>query len=116
MEWSRANILAALPQQAPAWLASGDVQLVAGDGRLGHAAAAPYDIIHVGAAAPVVPPALVAQLAPGGRMVIPVGPEGGAQVLMEYARDAASGRVTARELLDVRYVPLTDAARQRSSW
>jgi len=48
------------------------VQIVLGDGTLGHAAAAPYAAIVVTAAAPEVPQTLRSQLAPGGRMVIPV--------------------------------------------
>ena len=44
-----------------------------GDGRLGHPEDAPYDVIHVGAAAPTLPEALTDQLAPDGILVIPVG-------------------------------------------
>ena len=47
------------------------------DGWLGWSAQAPYDAIHVGAAAASLPDALVEQLANGGRMVIPIGPDGG---------------------------------------
>jgi protein-L-isoaspartate(D-aspartate) O-methyltransferase len=46
--------------------------MITGDGRLGHPPLAPYNAIHVGAAAPDVPPALRSQLAVGGRMIIPV--------------------------------------------
>ena len=49
-----------------------NVTLLVGDGTLGHPAAAPYDAINVAAAAGEVPPALTAQLAPGGRLVAPV--------------------------------------------
>ena len=51
----------------------GNVKVVAGDGSLGYAEAAPYDAISVAAAASAVPPALIDQLADGGRLVIPVG-------------------------------------------
>lgn len=50
-----------------------NIALVAGDGSLGLAQAAPYDVIIVSAAAPRVPQTLIDQLAPAGRMVIPVG-------------------------------------------
>lgn len=50
-----------------------DVEVIWGDGSQGYAAAAPYDIILVGAAAPRPPRLLLEQLAEGGRMVIPVG-------------------------------------------
>ena len=66
---------------------------------------APYDAIHVGAAAESVPSALVEQLARGGRMIIPVGPHGWTQVLKCIDKDAA-GHVTERDLMGVQYVPL----------
>jgi protein-L-isoaspartate(D-aspartate) O-methyltransferase len=50
-----------------------NVEIIVGDGTEGHAPGAPYDRILVTAGAPAVPPALKAQLADGGRLVIPVG-------------------------------------------
>jgi protein-L-isoaspartate(D-aspartate) O-methyltransferase len=50
-----------------------DVRVLVGDGSVGVPELAPFDAISVAAAAPEPPPALVAQLAPGGRLVVPVG-------------------------------------------
>jgi protein-L-isoaspartate(D-aspartate) O-methyltransferase len=76
-----------------------------GDGYKGWPEHAPYDAIVVTAAAPQVPPALVAQLKPGGRMVIPVGAGPSVQYLMLLTK-GADGSVRERRVLAVRFVPL----------
>jgi protein-L-isoaspartate(D-aspartate) O-methyltransferase len=82
-----------------------NVHLRCGDGSQGWPEEAPFDRVVVTAAAPEVPPALLAQLAPGGRLLAPVGPAWGTQWLrlVEFGWD---GRATARDLLPVRFVPL----------
>jgi len=65
--------------------------LLHGDGWKGVPQYAPYDAIHVGAAAETVPQPLLQQLAPGGIMVIPIGAHGGAQVFMRYSKDSNGG-------------------------
>merc|ERR1719373_1498101 len=92
-------------------LESGQLELVVGDGRRGWSDGGPYHAIHVGAAAPTLPQELVDQLAPGGRMVIPVGDEGGDQSLDQVER-SMDGKVTKTRLFGVRYVPLTDKDKQ----
>jgi len=83
-----------------------NIELRTGDGGLGWPEHAPFDAIIVTAAAPDVPPALLEQLGPGGRMVIPVGPVHGDQELLLITKDAA-GTVTRRTILPVAFVPLT---------
>eukprot|EP00639_Heterosigma_akashiwo_P004804 CAMPEP_0194568278 /NCGR_PEP_ID=MMETSP0292-20121207/6471_1 /TAXON_ID=39354 /ORGANISM="Heterosigma akashiwo, Strain CCMP2393" /LENGTH=252 /DNA_ID=CAMNT_0039418323 /DNA_START=224 /DNA_END=982 /DNA_ORIENTATION=+ len=91
-------------------LARGAAALVLGDGWRGHAAGAPYDAIHVGAAAARMPEELIRQLRPGGgRMVCPVGPRDGAQVFYQIDR-TADGGYTTKSLMGVRYVPLVEDA------
>lgn len=57
---------------------------------------------------------LVEQLAPGGRLVCPVGPEGGAQELLVVDKDKATGELTRMSDALVRFVPLTDVTKQLS--
>ncbi|KAK0570059.1 hypothetical protein OC861_000366 [Tilletia horrida] len=90
-------------------LASGRIEVHTGDGRLGWPPGAPYSVIHVGAAAPVIPQALIDQLARPGRLFIPVGEH--SQDIWEIDR-AEDGSVTRRKVMGVRYVPLTDASSQ----
>jgi protein-L-isoaspartate(D-aspartate) O-methyltransferase len=77
-----------------------------GDGYHGWPERAPFDAIMVTAAAAQVPPALVAQLKPGGRMVIPLGAEGEVQFLQVMVKQA-DGSVSTQRSLPVRFVPLT---------
>ena len=87
-------------------LGYGNITVLHGDGYYGHAPQAPYDAIVVTAAATHVPPPLVGQLRPGGRMVIPVGRSGWTQNLL-LVEKGPEGRVSTRNLMAVRFVPLT---------
>jgi len=82
-----------------------NVEVRTGDGTRGWPEAAPFDAIMVTAAAADIPPALVAQLAVGGRLIMPVGDPEGAQVLMLVERPPR-GELVWRELWPVRFVPL----------
>jgi protein-L-isoaspartate(D-aspartate) O-methyltransferase len=80
-----------------------NIRVVAGDGSHGFPEAAPYDAILVSAAAPELPPALVSQLAEGGRMMIPIG-RADSQQLQFIEKRNGQPQITLRELC--RFVPL----------
>jgi len=96
--------LAAAAAARLAELGYANVRVVAGDGSIGVADAEPFDAICVSASAPRVPRALVAQLAPGGRLVVPVGSPDEQQLVR--VRVLESGRVRTKRLGAVRFVPL----------
>lgn len=81
----------------------------AGDGYQGWPEAAPFDAIAVTAGATHIPEPLVAQLAEGGRLVIPVGPSSGTQELILGRKTA--GRLVTRVMIPVRFVPLVEPRR-----
>jgi len=83
-----------------------NVTVRAGDGYHGWPERGPFDAIVVTAAADHVPPPLVKQLKPGGKMVIPIGGPFFTQVLTFVEKDGR-GRIRTRQLLPVRFVPLT---------
>ncbi|KAJ7057166.1 protein-L-isoaspartate O-methyltransferase [Mycena amicta] len=86
-----------------------EIEVWAGDGRLGYPSEGPYDAIHVGAAAPTIPEPLIAQLATPGRMFIPVGTL--SQHIYQVDKDS-QGNVTKTQIMAVNYVPLTDRDKQ----
>jgi protein-L-isoaspartate(D-aspartate) O-methyltransferase len=87
-----------------------NVRIVVGDGWEGFPQMAPYHAIVVSAAAPVTPPALIAQLAEDGRMIIPVGNDE-AQQLRLIRKQNGQLRVELREMC--RFVPLVPSVSRR---
>jgi protein-L-isoaspartate(D-aspartate) O-methyltransferase len=83
-----------------------NIHLRAGDGYYGWQEAAPFDAIVVTAAASHIPPPLIKQLKPGGRLIIPVGDRFNVQQLVLVEKDQ-NQKVTTRQLLPVAFVPLT---------
>ncbi|MFO7975132.1 MAG: protein-L-isoaspartate(D-aspartate) O-methyltransferase [Candidatus Hydrogenedentota bacterium] len=85
-----------------------------GDGYFGWSKHAPFDAIIVTAAASHIPPPLVEQLKPGGRMVIPVGPPLQTQnlILLEKLED---GTIRRKSVMPVRFVPLTRKQEQEDA-
>jgi protein-L-isoaspartate(D-aspartate) O-methyltransferase len=86
-------------------LGYGNIEIRIGDGYKGWPEKGPFDAIVVAAAAPSVPQALLEQLKPGGRMVVPLGGEGQMQHLTLFTR-RADGGFEEKRVLAVRFVPL----------
>lgn len=95
--------LALVARERLARLGFTGIEVIAGDGSLGYAAQAPYQIIMVTAAAPAVPPALLEQLADPGRMIIPVGDLHHQDLLLISKQE---NQVRTRALDPCQFVPL----------
>ena len=87
-----------------------NVRVKAGDGFFGWPGEAPFDAIIVTAAPEKVPPALFEQLKEGGRLIIPLGRAAFVQVLTLFTKK--EGKPVSREILDVRFVPMTGEIRK----
>ncbi|MFN3467088.1 MAG: protein-L-isoaspartate(D-aspartate) O-methyltransferase [Candidatus Brocadiales bacterium] len=83
-----------------------NVTVYAGDGYLGLPGEAPFDAIMITAATPEIPPALLDQLGPGGRMVVPIGQPSRTQNLTLVTKKS-TGEISKEELAPVLFVPLT---------
>ena len=77
-----------------------------GDGYHGWVEHAPFDAIVVTAAPEIVPQALIEQLKPGGKLVIPVGKQSSVQILQVLEKDT-QGNISRHDVLSVGFVPLT---------
>jgi protein-L-isoaspartate(D-aspartate) O-methyltransferase len=89
-----------------------EVAVRIGDGWAGWPEEAPFDAIIVTAAPERMPQALIAQLRPGGRLVIPIGPAGAVQDL-ELVIKQADGSIERRRMLPVAFVPFTGEGRRQ---
>jgi protein-L-isoaspartate(D-aspartate) O-methyltransferase len=96
--------LAAAAAATLAALGYDTVDVRAADGSVGAADEAPFDAVCVSASGPEVPPALVGQLAPAGRLVMPVGDRSNQQIVRIVRH--ADGRVSRQDIGSVRFVPL----------
>src|SRR6185312_14023149 len=105
--WS-VECVPALAERARAALAEArcaNVEIRCGDGAFGWPDHAPYDAIIVTAAAPSIPPALIAQLKPGGRLIAPLGSAFETQSLT-LVEKRPSGEIAQRMIMPVAFVPL----------
>ena len=100
----RYRTLAETARKRLASLGYDNVDVRLGDGLVGVPERAPYDRIIITAAAETIPDALVAELADGGVMLLPLGPHAGPQHLVKLTKDAAG--IVQEELIGVRFVPL----------
>ncbi|UCG78698.1 MAG: protein-L-isoaspartate(D-aspartate) O-methyltransferase [Nitrospirota bacterium] len=90
-------------------LGYGNVKVKTGDGYFGWKEHAPFDAIIVTCASGHVPPPLIDQLKPGGKIVIPVGGVYSVQMLMVISKDM-KGDIRSRQVIPVRFVPMTGKA------
>ncbi|KAI5817065.1 protein-L-isoaspartate O-methyltransferase [Pyronema omphalodes] len=118
------SILSTSPSSTIPSPSSTVIQILQSDGRLGHKESAPYDAIHVGAAAKGFPEELIQQLKAPGRMFIPVEEQDGRdqygqppQYIYVVDKDK-DGKVTKTRKEGVMYVPLTDRKefREKEDW
>lgn len=105
----RLQVLADAARERLSRLGFGNVTLRTGDGSIGAADRAPFDVILVAASGPAVPEALRRQLAIGGRLILPVGAQAGPQRLLRIRRRAAD-EFSEEELEAVAFVPLIGEA------
>ncbi len=105
MAVERIPALAQGAEEALAELGAGNVEIVIGDGSAGLEGRGPFDAIAVHASAPAPPPGLIAQLAPGGRLVVPVA-EPGVDVLTVFNRVSDGGALETDVIGPCRFVPL----------
>lgn len=98
--------LATSARKRLAGLGYDNVEVRVGDGYFGWPEQAPFDAIIVTAGADHIPPPLVAQLAPGGRLVMPVGGRFATQQLV-VVRKLADGGIQTRQIMPVMFVPMT---------
>ena len=99
--------LAERARERLAGLGYANVEVKVGDGWAGWPEKAPFDAVMVTAAAAHMPDALVGQLKPGGRMVIPIGRPYASQMLKLVTKDAA-GDVAVEDVLPVAFVPMVE--------
>ena len=104
------EFLAGRARQILADLGYGRVQVRAGDGYYGWAEAGPFDVIIIKEAVNHLPDPLLRQLRPGGRMVVPLGPSDGNQVLT-LVEKTEEGRLRSRGILAVKFSPLQGGER-----